>query len=382
MHSLDLFSGVGGITRALEGFACPRLYCERDPHACQVLKKLMAKGKLPKAPIHNDVVTLNGNTLRGKVQLIAAGFPCVGFSTAGNQDGFENAQSSLYKHVVRLVREVQPPFVFLENVPGILKLGVQEVARTMTSMGYILWWLVIPAWAVGGVQKRSRWFCLAVHPNKIGTHIQSLKPWKWYNWKKEPVPRMVPDYSEELKRRVGMMGNSVVPDCVRMAFMLLWTGCTIPAPQVKALQKLKLTLPETLATPPSAASMSTPPKYGAAMSKKGAIVPIAGPTGLRGRPNLRILIDPHTFKNPKSYTPSMPLTSGKVRTVQQIDHWATPRHAVGYIGARTLTNRCMRDLGSQLRFARDTPDAIRSGYTNPDWVDWLMGFPVGWTKFT
>ena len=65
LRTLDLFSGVGGITHALRGFASPEMYCDIDPHAQAVLRNLMRQGKLPSAPIHADVTTLDGAALRG-----------------------------------------------------------------------------------------------------------------------------------------------------------------------------------------------------------------------------------------------------------------------------------------------------------------------------
>lgn len=378
LKTLDLFSGVGGITHALDGIALPKLYCERDPEACGVLEKLMAQGKIPKAPINHDVAKLNGLEYRGKIDMICAGFPCVGMSSAGQREGFDNEQSSLYKHVVRLLKEIQPPFAFLENVPGILTLGIKHVAKTLTHLGYMCWWVVIPAWSVGAKQKRSRWFCLAVKPAMLGKELQ-VKKYAWFDWTRENAPRMVMTYSKELKARMGMLGNSVVPDCVRVAFLLLWTGLAIPVSTLRTATRIKLVKPVTAPLQSAAAAGDDVPKYGASIARTGVIRSIVNtPQGLLGRPGLRIVLSPTVFKNPKSYV-SPEITSGLVTKNVVIDHWATPRRSVGYIGARTLTNRCCRDLGSQLRFARDTPQALRGGYTNPVWAEWLMGFGPNWT---
>ena len=61
--------------------------------------------------------------------------------------------------------------------------------------------------------------------------------------------------------------------------------------------------------------------------------------------------------------------------------WATPRCRGGTFAARNLTKRCSTDLASQLRFAASTPNDVKKlSQTNADWVDWLMGFPIGWSS--
>lgn len=68
---------------------------------------------------------------------------------------------------------------------------------------------------------------------------------------------------------------------------------------------------------------------------------------------------------------------------KSIKRWATPRASM-HGAARTLTLRCMRDLPTQVRFADTTP-ACQKRFSdaglvcNPEWVEWLMGFPLGWT---
>lgn len=82
MHAISLFTGIGGIDLALEGYCKARLYCELDPACRQVLQARMAHGQLPQAPIHPDVTTLSKQALQGylggdtPIDIILSGFPC------------------------------------------------------------------------------------------------------------------------------------------------------------------------------------------------------------------------------------------------------------------------------------------------------------------
>ena len=61
--------------------------------------------------------------------------------------------------------------------------------------------------------------------------------------------------------------------------------------------------------------------------------------------------------------------------------WATPRCRGGTFAARNLTRRCSTDLSTQLRFANTTDEKVKwLAQSNADWVDWLMGFPIGWSN--
>lgn len=370
LRSLDIFSGIGGLTRALEGLATPVSYCEKDQAARSVMETLMRHGKLPRAPVADDVCTLKGASLKGKVDMIVAGIPCTGFSLAGSRAGFENEQSGLYSHVVRLVREIRPSYIFLENVPGILTIGIDKVCKNIGSLGYDLWWIVVPASAVGSPQHRKRWFCLAVNKTTSPKRPERLKvrgAWKWFSWAKETVPRMCLGSSKEARRRIPMLGNAVVPDCARLAFLLLWTGCRVDAHTLRKMTGFTLTRP--------AVSSDTDTQAGACLGK--GIVVIEGPKGMMGPPSLGLVLDPKAFGDGKgsAYT-----TSGLVKTPRALNAWGTPRHAIGYCATNSLTVRSAKDLGTQVRFERGTPDAVRPGFTNPQWVEWLMGFPKDWTK--
>lgn len=167
MNSLSLFSGYSGLDMAISEWVKPILYCEKDLYAKGILLSRMDDVSIPFAPIWNDVTTLDGNKFRGLVDLIVGGFPCQDLSVAGRGEGLAGKRSGLFYEVVRLVKEIQPSFVFLENVPAIRTRGLEQVIKEFAEMGYDCRWTMLSASSVGASHKRERWFLLA-HTKRNG----------------------------------------------------------------------------------------------------------------------------------------------------------------------------------------------------------------------
>jgi DNA (cytosine-5)-methyltransferase 1 len=167
MHGLDLFSGIGGITIALNEWVRPIAYCEQDRYAQGVLLSRMASGDIAKAPIWDDVRTLSKRELPCEVDIVYGGFPCQDISVAGNGVGLEGKRSGLFFEIVRLAEEIKPAFIFLENVPAIRTRGLDRVIQELTQVGYDCRWTMLSAKDVGANHKRERWFLLA-KSNGIG----------------------------------------------------------------------------------------------------------------------------------------------------------------------------------------------------------------------
>lgn len=160
IYGLDLFSGIGGLTLALQEWVTPVAYCEIDKYAQSVLLSRMSEGKLPNAPIWDDIKTLKGKSLP-KIDIIYGGFPCQDISVAGAGKGLEGQRSGLFYEIVRLAKEIKPQFIFLENVPAIRTRGLESVAKELASQGYDLRWDIVSAQEMGAPHRRERWFCLA-----------------------------------------------------------------------------------------------------------------------------------------------------------------------------------------------------------------------------
>ncbi len=166
LNGLDLFSGIGGISLALEPWIKPVAYCENDRYAQSVLLSRMRDGRLHHAPIWDDVRTLNVGIFpsRFPIDIIFGGFPCQDISVAGVGKGLDGSRSGLFFEIIRLTRELRPRFVFLENVPAITVRGLDRVLLEFTALGYDCRWTIVSAAEMGAPHLRERWFLLA-HAN-------------------------------------------------------------------------------------------------------------------------------------------------------------------------------------------------------------------------
>ena len=153
----SLFSGIGGIDLGLEraGMTCA-WQVEIDPWCRQVLTK-----HWPNVRRYEDVSAVGGDTLE-PVDVIAGGFPCQDVSVAGQRAGIQDGnRSGLWSEFHRIIRELRPRYVFVENVPGLLTNGMGRVLGDLADIGYDAEWEVLSAADVGAPHLRKRVFIVA-----------------------------------------------------------------------------------------------------------------------------------------------------------------------------------------------------------------------------
>jgi len=163
LRELHLFAGAGGglLGSLLLGHR-PVCAVEIDPYCRRVLAARRNEGWLPaEMEIHDDVNTFDGHAWRGRVDLVAGGFPCQDISVAGKGAGLKGARSGLFFELLRVVREVRPKWVYLENVPAITSRGLDRVLGALAELGFDAEWLVLSAADAGALHLRKRWWCLA-----------------------------------------------------------------------------------------------------------------------------------------------------------------------------------------------------------------------------
>ncbi len=160
MNELHLFAGAGGgiLGGMLLGHTCV-CAVEIEPYCRKVLLQRQRDGILPKFPIWDDVCTFDGRPWRGFVDVVCAGIPCQRVSTAGKGGGF--IDQDYYKAFVRIVCEIGPDYVFLENSSALVSRGLGEVLRDLAAMGYDARWGVLGADACGFPHHRARIWVVA-----------------------------------------------------------------------------------------------------------------------------------------------------------------------------------------------------------------------------
>ena len=177
LRVLDLFSGIGGFSLGLErtgGFETVA-FCEIEPFPRKVLAK-----HWPEVPCYEDVTKLTGDILRRDgiaVDVITGGFPCQDISVAGKQAGIkEGTRSGLWSEIVRLIGELSPRYVIVENVANLLS-GPSDrrggwfgrILGDLAECGYDAEWENIPASAMGAPHRRER-IWLVAYPAQLQRH--------------------------------------------------------------------------------------------------------------------------------------------------------------------------------------------------------------------
>lgn len=161
----ELFAGIGGIGLGFEMAGRYRVVwqVENDEYCNKVLEK-----HWPKVRRFGDIRECTGKEL-GYADVITGGFPCQDISNAGKRKGIRGSRSSLWSEMARLVGEIRPRYVLVENVAALLRRGIHIVLGDLASLGYDAEWDCIPAAAVGAHHRRDRVFIVA-YPNHNRPH--------------------------------------------------------------------------------------------------------------------------------------------------------------------------------------------------------------------
>lgn len=169
MRELHLFAGIGG--GVLGGMILghtPVGLVERDDFCRRVLAH-----RFPGVPIHDDVTTYTGRL--GAADVVAGGFPCQDISAAGKGRGLKGSRSGLWFEMLRVVSEVRPSFVFLENSPLLRTRGLGTILGGLAELGFDAEWAVRSAGGVGAPHLRKRLWLLGAHPDRAGQRLEQAR---------------------------------------------------------------------------------------------------------------------------------------------------------------------------------------------------------------
>ncbi|WP_449065008.1 DNA (cytosine-5-)-methyltransferase [Planomonospora algeriensis] len=163
MTAVSLFAGIGGFELALQRAGVRTVASvEIDKAARGVLAR-----RFPDSTLFDDVRTVTGEQLLAagftpRTGILTGGFPCQDLSVAGQRAGLDGQRSGLFFEIVRLARQLQPQWLLLENVPGLLSshrgqdMGI--VVQELANLGYGVSWRVLDAQFSGVPQRRRRVF--------------------------------------------------------------------------------------------------------------------------------------------------------------------------------------------------------------------------------
>lgn len=166
----SLFAGIGGFDLAARGMGWTTVwYSEIDPYACAVMAR-----HFPEAVNLGDIRSI---TNPPSADVLCGGFPCQDISVAGTGAGIGGLRSGLWREYERVVGEVRPRYVVVENSAALLRRGLGEVLGGLAALGYNAEWDCVSACSVGAPHLRRRLLIVA-HTNSVNgrTRLRTRDP--------------------------------------------------------------------------------------------------------------------------------------------------------------------------------------------------------------
>ena len=213
MNELALFAGAGGGLLGTESLGLRGICAvELDRHRRCVLIQRQNERRLRSVfPIWDDVRSFDGRPWRGRVDVVSGGFPCQAFSTAAR--GRNNAPN-LWPEMRRVICEVEPDYVFAENVSPA---AIEQAANDLSEMGYKAEMLSLSAKDLGADHERGRFWLLAYTDDKselrshINAEMAGLPEFRCGVWEAGPDSSRVVDGLAGRMERYEATGNGQVP---------------------------------------------------------------------------------------------------------------------------------------------------------------------------
>jgi DNA (cytosine-5)-methyltransferase 1 len=357
---LDLFSGLGGFSLGLErtGKFKTVAFCEIDKY-CTLLLQKHWKG----IKIYEDVRKINKEQFDTDgieyPDIITGGFPCQPFSVAGKQKGTGDDRH-LWPEMFRIIKTFKPKFVIGENVKGLINIqdGVvfETVCTDLESEGYEVQAFNIPAAGVGAPHRRERIWILATNvANSISDNEREQVTRGDEEEKRIQEEHRENDSSSRFSLAEQVQYGTATTD------MKLWPTPTQDSATERKKKYSQGGKPLTLAVQEEELRMWPTPR---ACDLEGGIVK-----------NVELRNGSFSRVNKKGVRFGVKLKDA-VHKIEQM--WPTPRAALGMSFKLTqgMANlRHKKYLETEVAYVEKAP----GGTLNPMWVEWLMGYPAGYT---
>jgi len=225
MRELHLFAGAGGgILGGMLLGNTPVAAVEIEPYCQEVLRARQRDGVLPDFPIFGDIREFDGTPWRGKVDIVAGGFPCQAWSTAASG---KNTAGTMWPEMLRVIGEICPYFIFAENVD---EGAIIEAQSHLAEAGYYTERMELSADKCGADHPRKRWWVFAHtnHKSKLECNeyaemaIQQTR--SCGIWKTLPSKSRMANGVAHRMDRLKAIGNGQVPAVAATAFRILSEG--------------------------------------------------------------------------------------------------------------------------------------------------------------
>lgn len=326
------FSGIEGVGIAAELVGFKSIgQVEINPFSLRILNK-----RYPDVPKWRDVRNVTKESVKAAgirtINLISGGFPCQDLSVAGKQAGLEGERSGLWFEMLRVIAELRPRWVIAENVRGAVNLALDTVKMGLEGEGYKVWPFVIPASAFGAPHRRERLFVVGCRED-------------------------VGDGANERIQRYWTEGEQVTETHAGKG-LFVRSGCGVDG--------MMWATPNCMDVLPS--------RSFEAMKRQAT----NGARKNRSRPgNLREQIDPlmHlAYIEASLEANNVPKEQWEEKIAERMGKlWPTSQN-------RDYKSRKRVDSSSPYYQLNTEVAKIQEGQLNPDWVECLMGFPIGWTN--
>jgi DNA (cytosine-5)-methyltransferase 1 len=173
---VDLFCGAGGLSDGFRQSGFRVLFgSDIDPVFGETYKRSHPEANFVAKPIQeltsHEILSATGLS-KGQLDVLVGGPPCQGYSVNNHGRGEHDPRAGLFREYLRLVQEISPKWLIMENVTGLLSIAggqlIKTISNEISKLGYQVQWRILRAEEYGVPQERRRVIVMA---NRIGAPI-------------------------------------------------------------------------------------------------------------------------------------------------------------------------------------------------------------------